>query len=413
MALGKLWTIAYRDLGRNRRRSFFSLLAVAVGLALLIAINGLIAGVMADTVENNIRLRTGHVQVRADSYEEQKLSLQWDDLLEDGEALAAQARALPQVASAAPVLWAVGILNTLEDAANLQVYGVDVASDFYAPVRDGMVEGEWLQADDRSGIVLGKRLAESLGLQTGRDVSLTVMDADGQPQEQIYTVRGLFRTGIVSYDESAVFLPFAKAQAVTNTGGRASAVTILLHNQDDAEAVASSLAGGLGATGVRALTWRELNQVFLQTMETAMSFYLVLDFIVILVVAVVIANTLLMSVFERVREMGILAALGMKGRQIMQMFLLQAATLGAAGVVVGVLIGSAIVLYLASNGINMGEEVAGSVENMALSTVMYARLIPSNVAGLSLATLVITLLAALYPAWFAARLEPVEALHTV
>ena len=70
-------------------------------------------------------------------------------------------------------------------------------------------------------------------------------------------------------------------------------------------------------------------------------------------------------------------------------------------------------LYRASNGINMGDEVAGSVENMALSTVMYARLIPSNVAGLSLATLVITLLAALYPAWFAARLEPVEALHTV
>jgi ABC-type lipoprotein release transport system permease subunit len=409
MALGKLWTIAYRDLGRNRRRSFFTLLAVALGLALLIFINGLIGGVTADAVENNIRLKTGHVQLRAESFEEEKLSLQWDDLLDNGAELAAQAQAMPQVASAAPVLWAVGILNTADETTNLQVYGVDVTSDFYAPVRNGIEAGEWLAADDRSGIVLGRRLAESMGLQPGDNVSLTVIDADGQPQEQIYVVRGLFSSGAVSYDESAAFLPLAKAQAVTNTAGRASAVTILLHDQEDAAAVAAALA----APGVQALTWRELNQTFLQTMDTAMSFYMLLDFIVMLVVAVVIANTLLMAVFERVREMGILAALGMKGRQIMQMFLLEAATLGLTGVAAGILLGIAIVLYLANTGIYIGDEMAGAAENIALGSTMYTRLLPANIAGLSVATLVITLLASLYPAWFAARLEPVEALHTV
>ena len=409
MALGKLWTIAYRDLGRNRRRSLFTLLAVALGLALLIFINGLIAGVMGDAVENNIRLRTGHVQLRAPSYEEEKLSLQWQDLIENGADLAAQAQTLPQVASAAPVLWAAGIINTADDTANLQVYGIDVASDFYAPVRNGMVAGEFLTADDRSGLLLGKRLAESLGLQVGSNASLTVIDADGQPQEQIYTVRGLFSSGAVSYDESAVFLPLAKAQAVTNTGDRVSAVTVLLHDADDAEAVAAALA----APNVQALTWRELNENFLRTMDTAMSFYTIMDFIIMLVVAVVIANTLLMAVFERVREMGILAALGMKGRQIMQMFLLEAATLGLLGILVGVVLGTAIVIYMSTHGIYIGEEMAGSVENIALGATMYTRLVPSTVAGLSAATLVITLLASLYPAWFAARLEPVEALHTV
>ncbi len=409
MALGKLWTIAWRDLGRNRRRSLFTLLAVALGLALLIFINGLIAGVMGDAVENNIRLRTGHVQLRAPSYKEEKLSLQWQDLIENGAELAAQAQALPQVAGAAPVLWAAGIINTADDTANLQVYGIDVASDFYAPVRNGMVAGEFLAADDRSGLLLGKRLAESLGLQVGSNASLTVIDADGQPQEQIYTVRGLFSSGAVSYDESAVFLPLAKAQAVTNTGDRVSAVTILLHDAEDAEAVAAALA----APNVQALTWRELNENFLRTMDTAMSFYTIMDFIIMLVVAVVIANTLLMAVFERVREMGILAALGMKGRQIMQMFLLEAATLGLLGIVVGVVLGTAIVVYMSTHGIYIGEEMAGSVENIALGATMYTRLVPSTIAGLSAATLVITLLASLYPAWFAARLEPVEALHTV
>ncbi|MFN8465242.1 MAG: FtsX-like permease family protein [Caldilineaceae bacterium] len=409
MAFGKLWQIAYRDLGRNRRRSFFTLVAVAVGLALLIFINGLIAGVMHDAVENNIRLRTGHVQLRSPSYEEEKSSLEWQDLLDNGEDLAAQARALPQVASAAPVLWALGILNTAEDTTNLQAYGIDVTSDFYAPVRDGLVAGEFLAADDRSGILLGKRLADSMGLQPGSKVSLTLIDADGQPQEQIYTVRGLFRSGAVSYDENSVFLPLAKAQAVTNTAGRASAVTILLHNQEDAEAVAAALA----TPDVRALTWTELNQTFLQTMEVGLRFYLILDFIVMLVVAVVIANTLLMAVFERVREMGILAALGMKGRQIMGMFLLEAATLGLLGIVVGIVLGTAIVLYMTNHGIYMGEDVAGSVENIALGATMYTRLVPTTIANLSLATLVVILLGSLYPAWFAARLEPAQALHSL
>jgi ABC-type lipoprotein release transport system permease subunit len=409
MAFGKLWQIAYRDLGRNRRRSIFTLMAVAVGLALLIFINGLIAGVMHDAVENNIRLKTGHVQLRAETYEEEKLSLQWQDLLDNGEELAAKARSLPQVASAAPVVWAVGILNTPDDTTNLQVYGIDVTSDFYAPVRDGMVAGEFLSPDDRSGILLGRRLAESMGLQPGSKVNLTVLDADGQPQDQIYTVRGLFSSGAVSYDEGSVFMPLAKAQAVTNTAGRASAVTILLHNEEDAPAVAAALA----APGVKALTWRELNLVFLQTMETGLRFYLILDFIVMLVVAVVIANTLLMAVFERVREMGILAALGMKGRHIMGMFLLEAATLGLIGIVVGVALGTALVIYMSTHGIYMGEDVAGSVENIALGATMYTRLVPTTIANLSLATLIIILLASLYPAWFAARLEPVKALHTV
>jgi ABC-type lipoprotein release transport system permease subunit len=410
MALGKLWQIAWRDLGRNRRRSFFTLLAVAVGLALLIFINGLIAGVMYDAVENNIRLRTGHVQLRAPSYEEQKVSLAWSDLLDNGEELAAQARALPQVASAAPVLWAAGILNTPDDTTNLQVYGIDVTSDFYAPVRDGLVAGEFLAPDDRGGILLGQRLADSMGLAPGSKASLAVIDADGQPQEQVYTVRGLFRSGAVSYDENSVFLPLAKAQAVTNTGDRASAVTILLHDAADAQAVTGALGG---TPGVSALTWRELNQMFLETMEIGLRFYLILDFIVMLVVAVVIANTLLMAVFERVREMGILAALGMKGRQIMGMFLLEAAALGLLGILVGAALGTAIVIFMSTNGIYMGEEVAGSVENIAIGATMYTRLVPATIANLSLATLVVILLASLYPAWFAARLEPVQALHTL
>jgi ABC-type lipoprotein release transport system permease subunit len=408
MPLSKLWTIAYRDLGRHRRRSVFTLMAVALGLGLLLTINGLISGVVADSLSNSIRLRTGHVQIRAASFQEDQLSLQSKDLLDNPDALVAQAKSMSEVKAAAPVLWAGAILNTLDESAGLQLYGIDTTSPIYDPIRSGVVAGNWLSPDDRDGILIGRNLANSLGVSAGDKVSLALVNSDGNPDEGTFTIRGLFSTGIPSYDESAVFMPLDKAQAFTGTGNRASLIMILLKNQDDAAKVAAALQ----SPGVSVVTWSDLNKVFVDTMDTAMSFYVILDGIVILIVAVIIANTLLMAVFERVREMGILAALGMKASGIRQMFLLEGATLGVAGVIVGLVLGALGVAYLATTGIPIGDKmaaVAGS--NFALGTTMYGRFDASSFVSLSLATLIIVLLASLYPAWYAARLEPVDALR--
>jgi ABC-type lipoprotein release transport system permease subunit len=408
MPLSKLWVLAYRDLGRHRRRSVFTLLAVALGLGLLLVMDGLISGVVADSLTNSIRLRTGHVQLRAESFQEDQLSLQAKDLLANPAELAAKVQALSEVKAAAPVLWSSVILNTIDQSAGLQLLGIDTTSALYDPIRAGVVAGEWLSPDDRDGILIGRGLAESLGVGAGQKVNLTLVNSDGRPDEGTFTVRGLFSTGIPSYDQSAVFMPLDKAQAFTGSTSHASLIMILLNNQNDAAKVAAALGG----SGVMALTWSDLNRFFVETMGTAMSFYVILDFIVILIVAVIIVNTLLMSVFERVREMGILAALGMKGGQIRVMFLLEAATLGLLGVAVGILIGAAGVAYLATTGIPIGDKmaaVAGS--NFALSATMYGRFDVNSFINLSLATLFVVVLASLYPAWYAARLEPVEALR--
>jgi len=408
MPLSKLWTIAYRDLGRHRRRSIFTLLAVGLGLGLLLVMDGLISGVVADSLANSIRLRTGHVQLRADSFQEDQLSLQAKDLLANPDELAAKAKELSEVKAAAPVLWSSVILNTIDQSAGLQLMGIDTTSALYDPIRSGVTAGEWLSPDDRDGILIGRVLAEELGVSAGQKVNLTVVNSDGRPDEGTFTIRGLFSTGIPGYDQSAVFMPLDKAQAFTGSSGRASLVMILLNNQNDANKVAAALS----APGVAALTWSDLNKFFVETMGTAMSFYVILDFIVILIVAVIIVNTLLMSVFERVREMGILAALGMKGRQIRVMFLLEAATLALIGIAVGLIIGAAGVWYLATTGIPIGDKmaaVAGS--NFALSATMYGRFEPISFLNLSLATLIVVVLASLYPAFYASRLEPIKALH--
>jgi ABC-type lipoprotein release transport system permease subunit len=408
MPLRKLWTLAYRDLGRNRRRSILTLLAVALGLALLMVMNGYIAGVTDDSLQNSIRLRTGHLQIRASSYEEEELSLQAKDLLANPDELTARASAIGGVKAAAPVIWASGILQTLDDSAGLQLYGIDVVSPIYEPIRAAVVGGEFLAPDDRGGILIGKSLADSMGIGVGQRVNLAIVNSDGRPDQGTFTIRGLIATGIPSYDQSVALMPLSRAQAFTGTNRHASAIFILLNDRADTDRVAAALRG----PDLTVLTWSDLNQVFVQTMQTGMSFYLILDLIVMLIVAVIIANTLLMSVFERLREMGILTALGMKGRDLLQMFLIEAAGLGLAGIAIGIALGSAGVGYLATAGIPIGDQMAAvGGSSVALGTTLYARFVPGTFAALSLAMLLMVLLASLYPAWYAARLEPVEALR--
>jgi ABC-type lipoprotein release transport system permease subunit len=407
----RLWKIAIRDLGRNKRRSVLTLVAVGLGMALLIVMSGLIEGAVAGSLENSIRLQTGHVQVRAASYDEDELSLKWEDLVSDPQALTAQIRGLNGVRVATPVLWANGMLTVGDESVGVQVFGIDPLSEAYVPIRDALVAGEFLAPDDRSGILMGQRLAESLGVTIGQRMSLLVSTADQQVDEAVFTTRGLYNTGVASYDETRVFLPLSKAQAFTRTEGHASAIFILLDRQEDADTVAAALR----APGFSVLTWRALNQVFLQTMQASAIFLNMMNLVVLAVVAVIIANTLLMAVFERTREMGILAALGMKGRQILAMFLLEAGTLGLAGIILGFLLGLLGVAYLATVGLPIGEAAAaGEASNMiTYGNVLYARFSLPDTVSLSGLELIITLLASLYPAWFAARMEPIEALRAL
>jgi ABC-type lipoprotein release transport system permease subunit len=407
MAIKRFWVIAFRDLIRNKRRTLLTLLAVTLGMMVLIMMSGFVTGIVADGLRENIRLNTGHIQLRDDTYEIEKLSLLSRDLLGDSDALTAQAEALSEVQSAAPVLWTSGVLSTVRESTGLQVTGIDPADDFHAPVRDGMVAGEYLAADSRGQILLGQRLANDMDIAVGERVSLTMGDADGQVNEDIFTVLGLFNTGIISYDQNTVLMPLAQAQAFTNSGDRASSIIVLLNNQEDTAKVAAALQG----TGLQILTWEDLNAILLALMDQAGALYYILYFIVILVVAVLIANTLLMSVFERTRELGILASLGMKGRQIMLMVLFEAVILALMGVAIGLVLGAGFVSYMSTVGIQFNADAMGSMEGLAIGSTLYPAFAPGEAITLAIFMFVVVSLVSIYPAWYASRLEPVKAMH--
>ena len=150
-------------------------------------------------------------------------------------ALLASAAEIEGVKAVAPVLWSSGFLTTADETIGVRVTGIDPESGFHDPIRQGLVAGEYLAADDRDGVLIGKHLADSLGIGAGSKINLLVGTSDGDTDEDLFTVRGVFATGVLTYDESTVYMPLSKAQAITGAGDRISAVILLT---DDAETAA-------------------------------------------------------------------------------------------------------------------------------------------------------------------------------
>ena len=409
MAIKKFLTIAYRDLARNRRRTALTALAIALGLVVVMAMSSLIAGMYASMMEDNIRLSTGHLQIRNESYDDDKLSLLYRDLLEDGDAWAIQAEALPEVQSAAPVLWTGGLLSTPQESLGIQVVGIDPDDAFHDPLREGITAGEFLKSDDRGRILIGQGLADEMGITVGRRVSLAASNADGEGQEGIFTVAGLVDTGFPGIDQNRVILPLAQAQSFSGVGDRVSSIILMLGDRDDTVNLATKFEG----PDTQVLTWEDLNAILLESFEMGVVYYYIFYGIVFLVVAVLIANTLLMSVFARSREIGILAALGMKQGQIMLLFLLEGVMMGLFGIAMGWLLGLGTVAYLTFVGFSIPAETLAMAEGFTMGTTIYGGFALDEFAILTVVLLVIVSLASLYPARFAAKMEPVEALRAV
>lgn len=400
----QILNIAFRDLGRNRRRSFFSALAVAMGLAMLMLLAGFLNGEMGGAVDTAVRLQSGHLQVRANNYDENKTSLKWEDLVQNPEQVAAQIAAFDQVKVATPRLFASGIAVVGDKSAGVRVTGIDPASPANDPYREGLLSGEFLTADDNSGVLIGQPLADKLGLKAGDTFNLSVNTSNGDVDEQLFTVRGIYTTQTSSFDGVTVFMPLAKAQAITQTEKHASTVFVLLKDAAQTDAVAAALT----SPNLTVLTWKKMNELVLQTEDLANSYMIFFYLIILLITATVIINTLIMSVFERTREIGILMAIGMKGRRIMAMFLTESALLAVGGILIGLVLGGLVVAYFTTVGFHIGNV---GYTGILLADTIHANLTLDATINLSILTFVITLLAGLYPAWMASHMQPVEALH--
>jgi ABC-type lipoprotein release transport system permease subunit len=400
----QLYKMAFRNLGRNRRRSFFSALALGIGLSLLLLMASVVSGEMNGALDTSIKLNSGHLQVTSKTYDENKASLAWEDLVEDPATLTAQISSLAPVKVATPRLFASGIITSGEESVGARIIGIDPTSTANQPFKDGLLSGEWLTSDDRSGILVGQALANKLELKTGDNITLLANTSNGEVDQQPFTIRGIYTTHTPAFDQGSIFMPLAKAQAITQTENHASTIFVLLIDKAQTAAVASALQSGQ----YQVKTWEQMNELVVAFEGFANTYMSLLYMIILAITATVIVNTLIMSVFERTREIGILSAIGMRSGRIMGMFFAESSLLAVGGIVIGLVLGGALMFYFTHYGIYIGNM---GLTGMMLGERIYAMPKMNDVITLSIITFIVTLLAALYPALLAARMEPVEALH--
>jgi ABC-type lipoprotein release transport system permease subunit len=302
-------------------------------------------------------------------------------------------------------LYASGFLSSGTQSAGAKITGIDPLSPASDPYREGIISGQYLSPDDRDAVLIGRPMAEKLNLKAGDNVGLSLNTADGDVQEQTFTVKGIYTTNTYGFDSSTVFLPLAKVQAMTRTEKHASTVFVLLTDTALTDTVAPALSV---SSNLQVKTWRDLNTLFVEWEAMAQS-YIGFLYIIILAISVsVIINTLIMSVYERTREIGILSAIGMRGWRIMILFLVESSLLAVGGVIMGLIIGVLATMYFNVNGFYVGNM---GLSGIVITDTVYARLTMENLINLTIMTFVATILAGLYPAIMASRMEPVEALR--
>ena len=401
--------MSLRNLARNKRRSVFSALAVALGTALLLFMSATIRGEMLGSLDLTINLYTGHMQIHTENYKDSNMSLKHTNMIENPLGISEQIETIDQVKVATPRLNASAVLAFKNETIGVQIIGIDPPSEANKMYREGLLEGEFLTADDREGVLVGYPLAQNLGLGVGDSIDLIVNTSDGNADEQPFIIRGIYTTDTPGYDKSTIFMPLEKAQTITRTENYASMIYILLNDLEDTAAVKAAI----NAPGYIIEDWEEMNKllILVEQLSNAMMFFF--NLMVLGVTSTVIMNTLLMAVYERTREMGILGALGMKAKQVKSLFLTEATLLAVGGVLAGLVIGIPLVFYFSHIGF-----VVGDVGISANSGFMFGNTIYPDttnlfdVVSVSLAGILITIASGYYPASQAAKMEPVDALHS-
>jgi len=401
----QLFKMAFRDILRHKRRSIFSAVAMGLGLTLLLMFTSFIEGEMRGSMATSIKLDTGHIQIQAQNYDKNKNSLLWQDLIPNPGQIADQVSSTLPVIAATPKLFASGVITLGNASSGVRVVGIDPSSPAYEPYKTGLVAGEFLQRDDNSGILIGKPLANQYKLKPGDSINLLVNTANGDVDQQQFTVRGIYSTESSSLDKAVVFLALPKAQAITQAGDHASIIFILLKDQNQTDAVINAIQ----AKGLKIVSWKVLNSFIMDFQQYADSFMSLFYLIILAITATVIINTLIMAVYERTREIGILSAIGMRSRSIMGVFFIESAIIAVGGIIIGWILGGMVVAYLTKFGFYIGNF---GLTGFTTSDTIHAYLTVAKGISMTTLTFIVALLAAIYPAWLAARMEPVEALRS-
>jgi ABC-type lipoprotein release transport system permease subunit len=403
--------MAWRNMWRNWRRTTIALVAIVLGLILLLFMSGLIKGSDQAIFGNAVRLYGGNLQIHATGFREKSKRLPLLPV-ENVDSVLNVVRSQPEVKLAAKRINTGGMISSSEGAYPISITALEPAVEQANSIQaENIVAGRYLLPEDGDAVFIGKGLADLLNVTAGDRVTLLGRGAHEVMRQRTMTIVGIYDLGMPEAEKAMAFITLPEAQTLYDLRDQATEVTIVLNQVGQEDAVLKALQGAL--PGYEIDSWATLRPEIRQAMDTKAGVTAFLGIVVLMIASIGILNLMLMAVFERTREMGVLAALGMKGRQVMGLFLLEGALIGVVGAVIGCVIAVVLLTIMGQIGFDLSS-MSGMGEITALmGDRIYPSFSVSEVINQGIAVAVIAALASLYPAWQASRQEPATALHHV
>lgn len=414
LSLGLYLRLAWRNVWRQRRRTLIVVLAIGMGMALMMMYDGIVAGFEQAIYGNAIKILGGNIQIHANGYRSQTERLPLLPLPND-EAVVKAASAQPQVLAASRRINTGGLASSHEGAFGVNIVGIEPERELpVSLLAQNVVSGRFLKADDRDMIFIGKGLADAMGVTTGDRITLAGRDTNNQMRRRTMTVAGIYDVGIPDVEKRTVYMSLLEAQDLYGLNGQSTEVALTLQQIGQESAIISAIKPALpSGDGYELDTWASQFPELQQAIDLKGGVMNVFSVVILLIAGIGILNMLLMAVYERTREIGVLGALGVKPRQISLLFVLEGAMIGLVGVVFGLVLGVLVNGLLGQVGLDYSRFSSMTEYTALIDGTIYPTLGLDKFAQRAVTVVIIAILASFYPAREAARSEPAKALHFV
>ena len=399
--------LAWRNLWRNYRRTLIMLLAISLGVWAMIFMTALMRGMVDDMVRQGIGALPGHVQVHALAYRDDpsvthSMPAPDETMLEilNGEHIVAWTSRIKVPA----------MISSEYENRGISLLGVDPQGEVALGFdMEDIVAGRFLSDSDERGIIIGRKLAERLETRLGKRVVVMSQDPDNAIADRGFRIVGIFKAELESLEESIAYAGRDTVQAMLGVGTDISEIAILGHDYRTPEELAARVR--IAASDFEVLSWLDLDPYLGTMMRVMDGFVLVWMVVIFLALSFGLVNTLMMAIFERVREIGLMRALGMRPSAIVYEILVESVMLLTLGLLLGNIVAVSTVIPLQS-GIDISG-VAQGMEMMGASSMLYPVLQWSDVLLANTVVIVLGIITSLLPAWRASQYQPVEALGRI
>jgi ABC-type lipoprotein release transport system permease subunit len=401
--------MAWRNIWRNPRRTAVILIAVVIGVWSMVFLGALMRGIVKGMIDNGIKTLTGHIQLHPSGYI-QNPSVD-HHIATAGETLTTIKQLLPVQSFLSGRVRVNAVANNARHNGGVTLVGINPEDEARVSfIGTSINEGRYLKPDDTDAIVIGRALAERFETKLGRKLILMAQDTSGEIASYAFRIRGIFQTEMEATEKGFVFVPLTTAQQTLGLKNAISEIAIMLPGYDQVETVARMLEDRFNDGDIEVRTWREALPLLVSYLDLYNSFILIWFVVVFIAMGFGIVNTTLMAVFERMREFGLLKALGMRPRRIVGGILIESFLILICGIALGNIAGLVSCWALSFKGIDLSS-LAQGVEYAGMSRIIYPVLQTGDLISANAVVLGLGLLVSCYPAIKAARFTPVAAMR--